>query len=365
MKSNLEQLYTKKAEYIEVAGRNIVKTFGDVENEYKALREGAMIYDCCKYGLFEISGANSACFLERLSTKDIQYLNVGNICECYFLDDDVSVVGSVYIYRKDDAFLVISPWEHAELVKDWMLLKKDGEVDIVDLSGERTIISVEGPKSWKLLKQVFNSEIETLALRYADEILFHNDTVEMIRIGRTSEYGYLLITNNECGQYLYETLVTEKIDYPVSEGGLQAIELAMLEVHLPNFRKETRDFGNIFELCQQWYIQYEKEDYIGFKKLREMLDLEIKKGAVGFICDNNSNLLDSKSQVLIDNECIGEVIYSMYSYRMKSTVGIAVVDTPFNQSGLEFQVKTGGDIKVIRTISAPFVRPLSWDMKME
>ena len=72
MKSVLEQVYTKDAESMEIAGRNAVKGFGKLEDEYKALREGAMIYDCSNYGFFRVYGEGSDEFLENLCTKDIQ-----------------------------------------------------------------------------------------------------------------------------------------------------------------------------------------------------------------------------------------------------------------------------------------------------
>ena len=56
MSSVLEQVYTKDAEYINIEDRCAVRTFGDVQKEYIALRTGAMIYDCSNYGIFEVRG---------------------------------------------------------------------------------------------------------------------------------------------------------------------------------------------------------------------------------------------------------------------------------------------------------------------
>ena len=84
----------------EIGGCSVLRTAGDAEGEYRALREGAMFYDCSAYGFCKVEGEGADRLLEKLATKDIQYLNEGNISECYFLDEEASVVGSVFILRR-------------------------------------------------------------------------------------------------------------------------------------------------------------------------------------------------------------------------------------------------------------------------
>ena len=56
-------------EYEENGGRNVLRTAGDTQEEYRALREGAMFYDCSAYGLFTLRGEGADRFLEKLATR--------------------------------------------------------------------------------------------------------------------------------------------------------------------------------------------------------------------------------------------------------------------------------------------------------
>lgn len=368
MKSVLEQVYTKDAESMEIAGRNAVKGFGKLEDEYKALREGAMIYDCSNYGFFKVYGEGSDEFLENLCTKDIQYLNVGNISECYFLNEDAEIIGSVFVYRREEDFMIITPWEHGNAVKEWLeaqINQTNTDVKVEVLEGKIAAISVEGPQSWKLVKNIFDFEIETLALRYAEELSYNGENITVLRIGRSTEYGYMIIATPESGKAIYEALTEAECDFPVEEGGVDCLELAMLEVHQPNFRKETKEYGNILELEQQWYIQYDKEDYVGKEKLMGLLESGAGKNAVGFTGGKGDTPYLPGCHVSADGEVIGKVVYSSYSLKLDCVLGIAVLDKPFGQSGMDYEVQTENGTKPIHTVSAPFVRPLSWDLKME
>ena len=75
-----------------------------------------------------------------------------------------------------------------------MTLKAAEGITICEMNNEKSLISVEGLKFWGLVKQIFNMEVETLALRYAEEIEYKDEIVEVLRIGRSSEYGYMLIS---------------------------------------------------------------------------------------------------------------------------------------------------------------------------
>ncbi len=369
--SKLENKYSDRAEFVDMKGRKVVKSFGNLKKEYEALREGAMFYDCSTYGLLLVEGQKVDLFLEKLATKDIQYLNIGNISECYFLNEVAEVIGNVFIVRRENDFMVIATWEQAEDVKSWLILqaeKSEYKITILDLMDKMAMVSIEGPKSWKVVKKVFDIAIENLALRTFMTFSWYGEELILIRVGRSSEYGYMTISSNDSGAKIYEELLSTKDewDFPVQEGGFDCIELSMLEVHQPNFLRETKEHGNLFELAQQWQIQYDKEDYIGHEKMMETFEKVRTKGVVGFVAEDSQIPYQTGCKIYLDETCIGHVIYSLYSIKLGKPLGIAVLDNPYANAGLELIIQSNdGELQKIKTVSSPFIRPLSWDLKME
>lgn len=187
-----------------------------------------------------------------------------------------------------------------------------------------------------------------------------------MRVGKTSEYAYTILGDVKECEIIYKNLVevNSKVDYPVTPCGFDCLELAVLEVRSPNFSYETEKFGNIFELGLQWHINYGKEEYIGCKKIKEICDNEIEKCSVGFLYDGEPIGVNS-SIFLKDGNEVGYVMYSMFSIKLNKTIGIAMLNNPFFQANLDLNIKNcDNEIREIKTVSAPFVRPLSWDLKM-
>ena len=214
------------------------------------------------------------------------------------------------------------------------------------------------------VQELFSADITGIGLRSSDIITWEGEDITVIRVGRTSEYGYVIMASVEKAKEIYRLMREGEWDFPVKEGGLDALELAMLEVHQPNFIRETEEFGDIFELAQQWYIQYDKEDYTGWERLMEKFSNGVKKGAVGFSAAADSEL-PAGCEVTDGTDTIGRVVYGRYSYKLEKFLGIAVLDNPYAEAGLKLTAKgTNGD-EEINTLSGPFIRPLSWDMKME
>ncbi|MDR1066767.1 MAG: aminomethyl transferase family protein [Clostridiales bacterium] len=419
------ELYAETAEFTTIDNRTLVKNFGDLPEEYKALREGSTIYDCGSYGLYSVKGENADAFLERLATKDIGFLNIGSITECYFLNEEANLVASVFILRREDDFIILATWEHADKALKWLQEKApEYEVEVEDLSGSHGVLAIEGCKSWKVVKELFSVEIENIALHTMQVVDLEERPVTVIRVGRTSEYGYTIISDVETSGKIYKAFLAmkdnEEKEFPMRECGLDCLEIAMLEIRQPNFLRETKRFGNLMELGQQWFIRYDKEEYIGFEKVREILEAGVEKSTVGFICDaEDEAVLEPGLEVFIRNievevvvedeednddsffaddgeaaepvseeqvqeqtqeqaeepyipneqvepEKIGEVVYSLYSAKVGKVIGVAVIDQPYAQSGFQMLArrKDGRDVSV-NTFSAPIVRPLSWDQKME
>ncbi len=371
LNSCLRHKYDDRAKMMEVNEREAVKSFGDMELEYNALRNGAMFYDCSSFGLFMITGEDSCDFLEKLATKEVQFLNVEGIVECYFLNENAEVEGSVFIQRNEDDFIIIAPWECANAVKEWLSLqlsKGEWDAKMKDLSGEKSVLSIEGFQSWKVLKDILSFEIENVSLRMSAAVSFEDEEINLIRAGRTTEYSYMIISSVAAGEKLYDMLLAKQEGYtfPVSEGGYDCLELAMLEVRQPNFLKETYSFGNLLELGQQWLIQFDKEDYIGREQLMELFHQGTAKNTVGFVSEHKDTAFQTGDKVFAGGECVGQVIYSIYSIGLQKPLGIAILDHPYGQSGLDFELKgEDGTVFNIKTLSAPYVKPASWDAKME
>ena len=168
---------------------SVAGCYTDTLTEYKAIRESAGIIDGHGYAILSVSGDASSEVLDTIVTKDIQFLNSGAISECAVLDSQANMKGTVFVEKGDDDYRILIPPESKEGVLA-LLQDHQCEVQITDLSERQSLFFLEGPLSWRLMKEVFELDIESLPLRGFMECEYQGVSFTVSRIGRSGEYGY-------------------------------------------------------------------------------------------------------------------------------------------------------------------------------
>ena len=361
--SVLTKYYGEGYKTEEVNGCSVPLCYTNVEEEYEALREKIGIIDGIGYGVINVSGDGAADYLDSLASKDIKYMNIGTISECLILDEEADVLGIVFIERIDYDYVVLIPPESAEAVTAWMQEKATDDVVLKDMTETKSLMFLEGHKSWKLVQEVLKVDVETIPLRGLCETKWNDADMVVARIGRSGEYGYAILADDAAIEGLTKVLLDAK-DFELKFVGSEAVDICMLEIRQPNLKYESKDAGDLFEMAMQWLIQYEKEDYFGCDSMKELFEQEKKMLSVGFICRDKKELAD-KAEVLFDDEVVGEVSYSKCSPKLGYVIGIAKIKDELAVSGIQLDAKDSEGTYKIETISSPFLRPISWDEKME
>lgn len=347
---------------ITINNLDVVAQYESVAKEYNALRHEAVIIEGVGYEIIKISGENAESFLNKYLTKDLIFMNSGSIIECMIMNEASEVLAFAFVCKFDNYFYLLIQPERQKSIFEVFSNTVEEKVNIELLENE-SLFFIEGPKSWKLVRDIFNVEVEAVALRTFIETSINSKAITVARIGRTGEYGYALLADVQICKELVESCLHNSLEINCCFCGFTALYLAMLEIHQPNLLLENSKSWNIFELGYQWFIQYDKKDYIGY----EMLFNNYTKGqqwkAVGFICQHTFPFM-SGEKIYLYNECVGQVLYSLYNPDRHCVIGISMLNEKVAVSGIELIVNVKEE-HLIRTISSPFVRPLSWDEKIE
>lgn len=362
--SILNDLYVEGVVCEEVNGVLVPSKFTDVAAEYNVFRHGIALVDGIGYAMLKIEGDNVIEAIDALVTKDIRYLNPGKIAECFFLNENAEALGISYIINDDDTIIVLVPPENAETVTAWLKEKLDASLSITDLTADNHLLFIEGEKSWKIAKELFNFPIETLALREMVKVEYSSNNIMLSRIGRSGEYGYAMIGSYDTIHSLAEHLLKTYSDAGLAWCGTEAMSVCMLEVNQPLINDASVKEGNIFELAYQWFVQFDKESYCGSDVLMSQFEEKLTKCCVGFVAENVTEIV-AGSEVYLADELVGKVTYSKYDPALSGVLGYLLLDIKVAVSGIPLTVKVNDTDITAKTVSSPFVRPLSWDSQME
>lgn len=361
--SPLKELYPSTVNAAELAGCEVPVSYTTVEHEYDVLRHHVGIIDGVGYCILKVTGDDAGGFLDTLVTKDVSFLNPGKVSECLFLNEVAVTLGIAYVINSEDAYFVLVPPENAETVKAWILDHATDEVTVEDQSETHALAFIEGEKSWKIVKELFSFPVETLPLRDMTTVEHNGKPLMMSRIGRSGEYGYCFVAENADLLALIRDILEKFPEMGLEFCGTDALETCMLEISQPVFNAQTAAEGNLFELNEQWFVQFEKEEYCGHDKLMELFEAEREKLSVGF--SSPAKDVPDGAPVSLFGEEVGKVLHCRNNPAIGGVLGLVLLRSDVAVSGLEMTLTVDGKDYPLQTLSSPFVRPLSWDSQME
>lgn len=364
-KSYIKDFYTDNVKFVSINNNELVMEYSNLDNEYQSLRNDTAIIDGFGYEIIKVSGNDAESFLNKHITKDIAFLNEGSIVECMIIDDNATVLAFTFACKFENHYLLIIPPEKRIDIFPYLSNHVEDNTDITFSVVDEKLIFIEGPKSWLVARDIFNVEVDTVALRTIIETTINGQPITIARIGRSGEYGYAILASESIIINLIKECLNNKMNLSCELCGLKALYLCMLEIHQPNIFFENPDKWNLFELGYQWFIQYDKTEYTGFESLMELFNKGQDKLSVGFIVKDTTESFNEEAKIYLYDECVGTVLYSIYNPINKCVIGVAMLDKKVAVSGIELVLKNNANQYIIKTLSSPYVRPLSWDEKME
>lgn len=238
----------------EVAGKPVVRSYGDVNAEYGALHEGALILDHSARHRTTFAGSRASELLTGLVTNDVLALQPGEGCYAAALTPKGKIVANLRIFALDgDRFLVDAPVRAGE---GWMqVIRKFVNPRLApyqDISEQTRQVGLYGARAAELLAgatEIAAKALSDLAphahLQYGVQregaTLPDDDSsgarVVIAAIPDLRLQGYELYGTAEALAALWSRLV----ELGAVPGGLDAYDIARVEAGLPEWGVDIDD----------------------------------------------------------------------------------------------------------------------------
>ncbi len=344
------------ASFIELGGAQAVSDFGNAEAELFSIRNNAAVSDFSFCGIMEFDESEGVEFLDSKLAANILKLRYGKICDTFFAGENGDILAETLVSYVDDKIILISEkiFESANLP----LLKPGISRDI---SQNYSLLSVDGPDSWKVARAIFGSDIFNLSYMSAEKYDFASEKAIVMRSGRTGEFGYQILVSNSGAPAMLETLLKEASKYGGRACGLAAHAKARLEGNFFNIFAEGVQVKNPLELGLQWMIDFSKPAFAGSEKILSDRDAGIGKSLV---CALSETPLSIGSPVFDGTNKIGKVVASEFSPTLPGNLSLLLADKYFALPGFKYSSKIGGSGD-IETLSRPAIMAQSLVRGME
>lgn len=205
--------------------------FGDVREEYEAVRDDVAVWDVSPLNKWEFRGPDALAAAQWIFSNDAMGLEVGQARYGAFLDADGLMVddGTVFNTGRDrHCWVMTNGKDHDEYFGEML---KDFDVEFEWIAPRMPHLGIIGPRSREVVRSMTDADVDALAyFRFLpDPVKVGGVSVYLSRTGFGGELGYeLFLTDPGDAADLWNAVVGAG----VTPFGVEAIEILRIEAGL-------------------------------------------------------------------------------------------------------------------------------------
>ena len=336
----------------------IPRDFGDPEQNFHNLINEAILCDVSVERQVEITGPDAYKFVQLLTPRDLTKLSIGQCKYVLIVNNEGGILNDPVLLRLGENHFWLSLgdsdillWAQGVAVNSGLNVKIN-EPDVSPLQ-------LQGPKSAKIMQNLFGDEILDLKYYWLREIELDNIPLVVSRTGGSSEFGYeLFLRDGSKGDLLWEKIMAAGKNFGLKPGhtsSIRRIEGAMLSYHA-----DADIHTNPFEVGLDRLVSFDTDiDYVGKKALKKIKTEGIKRKQIGLIldCDPLKGPNTTFWEIIKDNKIIGKVTSAVYSPRLKKNIALAIISIGESKIGNIIDVKTSDSVIKGTIVEKPFFDP--------
>ncbi|MCD6111589.1 MAG: glycine cleavage system aminomethyltransferase GcvT [Thermoplasmata archaeon] len=268
------------ATFTEFHGWELPLYYSTIREEHLAVRSSVGIFDVSHMGNFLISGPGSSYTMNYIFTNNFVKMRRHQLKYTHMLDEQGRIIDDMIGgMLEENEYMVVPNAAMIEEDLEHMLQHHRSNTLIENLSGEYSIIAVQGPRAQELMSRLTPFNLPSLRFFHCDYVLFPEleRHVLLWRSGYTGEDGFEIIVENSLAGEVWDILFKKAgDDIPVKPCGLGARDTLRLE---KGFLLSGQDFNRDrtpLETNCEWVVKWD-HDFVGKEALLELKERGVKE----------------------------------------------------------------------------------------
>ncbi|MBW4624420.1 MAG: glycine cleavage system aminomethyltransferase GcvT [Brasilonema octagenarum HA4186-MV1] len=348
-----------KARLTTFGGWEMPVQFVGITKEHEAVRNAAGMFDISHMGKFTLQGKNLISHLQFLVPSDFSRLQAGQAQYTVLLNHQGGIIDDIiFYYQGEDATgeqrgVIIVNAATTDKDKTWLLQHLDqNQVKFQDLSLEKVLIAVQGPKAVSILQTLVQEDLTSIKAFGHLQGTVLGKPAFLARTGYTGEDGFEVMLDLDVGVELWRSL----INAGVIPCGLGARDTLRLEAAMPLYGQDIDDTTTPLEAGLGWLVHLDtKGDFIGRSVLEQQKAAGVQRRLVGLQMQGR-NIARHGYQVLSTGVVVGEVTSGTLSPVLGYPIALAYVPSQLATVNQQLEVEIRGKAYPAVVVKRPFYR---------
>jgi aminomethyltransferase len=332
------------------------------EHEYTAIRNASALIDVSPLFKYLVSGRDAAKLVDRIITRDVSKLAVGQVFYTPWCDEHGKVIDDGTVSRLGEHSF---RWTAADPSLRWLRQNSAGlDVSIDDISETIAALALQGPTSAAVLAAVAEADIESLKYFRVTSGKIAGVSVDISRTGYTGDLGYEIWIPTQHAVRVWDALMETGRRFDIRPAGMLALDVARIEAGLllidVDFFSSKKALipshaYTPFELGLGRLVSLDKPPFIGQRALaaaaagelvRQIAGLELDwmeverlHDAVGLPASVSATASRVPVPVYRSRKQVGKATSTTWSPVRKKMIALATLNRPCYEIGTEVLVE--------------------------
>jgi sarcosine oxidase subunit alpha len=340
-----------------------VERYGEVLEEYRAVRERVSIMDVSTLGKYRIAGRDATAFLERLYPCYVGDLKPDRTRYTLLLNEagyvfDDGLVGSL----GDEGYYCTFTSGGADVMESWLRDWAEAwqhSVWIVNQTNTLGAINVAGPRARDLLAQLTTDPVDAKSLPHGGirRLTVGGVPCIALRVGFVGELSYELHHPRLESVRLWDALLAAGAALGIRPHGLEALRLLRLEKGHIIVGQDTDFDSSPAKLGLEWAVKLSKPDFVGRAGLKRLATIAPNRILRAFTFAGPVAPLEG-AQLMAGGERVGYLTSSRFSPILGYGIALGwVYETGAGFPSTVTAIDGTGTNLVGTVITAPFFDP--------
>src|SRR5215813_6776760 len=242
----------------------VVSSYDDVSKEVKRVRQEVGLIDLSFHGAIRIGGKEASQFLQGLVTNDVKSLSNGKGLQAAFLTGHGKIKALCYILCLGNEFLIINdPQTHEKVFNYVFPFSYAGDFIVDDVSASYQALSLQGPNSLQVLKEVCFEPIPELRAYEWVETIIAGHRVFVVAHSRTGEAGFDILVPQNGIRDVWEFILLKGKFHELQPFGIEALEILRIEAGIPVYGVDLTEANMMLEAGLDNAVSFTKGCYTG------------------------------------------------------------------------------------------------------
>ena len=336
------------------------KWFDAVGKEVTNVTNNVGVLDMTAFAKCRISGKHALKFLDNLLANKIPQKS-GQIALCHALNSNGGIHSEFTVLKeKEESYYLVSAGALQRLDHDYIkkYMSQDNDVHYQNLTDEKGVLVLAGPKSRDLLERVSDNDFSNEAFPWlsAQEIEIDDCRITAMRVNYVGELGWELHHELNDQNKIFDKLFENGSDLGLKPFGIRAMDSMRFEKSYRMVGTELSIEYSAFESSMDRFIQTDKENFLGKESLlawqkknnqSRLVTLEVDEIKDADVLGNNA--------VTIEGQLIGRATGGNFGYRVNKSLALAMLDIEKAEVGTRCSIDILGEIHPATVIAdSPF-----------